>query len=313
MNAAMMTGRTLVTGASGFLGRALVPALLASGDTVVAVGRKACPFAPHPRLLWRQVDLVDSAAPLKEILAGVDTIYHLSWSTIPADASLTPSEDARVNIVGSLRLLENIEQGTRPRFVFASSGGAIYGRLIQTPASEDHPLNPLSAYGVSKRTVEAYLDFFAASDAIRAVSLRIGNLFGPGQDATRLFGAITHFSRSALAGVPIVIFGDGGNVRDYVYIDDAVDALTRAGRTETSSRALNIGSGEGRSLNEIIAVLQKLLQRPLVVERRAARSFDAPVSVLDPSRARREIGWSTQEPFEEGVLKTMASLAKMTP
>ncbi len=88
MNAAMMTGRTLVTGASGFLGRALVPALLASGDSVIAVGRKACPFAPHPRLLWRQVDLVDSAAPLKEILAGVDTIYHLSWSTIPADASL---------------------------------------------------------------------------------------------------------------------------------------------------------------------------------------------------------------------------------
>jgi UDP-glucose 4-epimerase len=308
-----MTGRTLVTGASGFLGRALVPRLLDLGDAVVATGRKACPFAPHARLSWRQLDLIDPAAPLKEILAGVDTIYHLSWSTIPADASLAPSEDARVNIVGSLRLLENIERGTRPRFVFASSGGAIYGRLKKAPASEEHPLNPLSAYGVSKRTVEAYLDLFATCYGIRPVSLRIGNLFGPGQDSTRLFGAVTHFSKRALAEAPIILFGDGANVRDYVYIDDAVDALTRAGRAENSSRALNIGSGEGRSLNEIIAILEAHLQRPLSVKHKAARSFDAPVSVLDCSLARREIGWAPQMPFEQGVLRTVASLAKQAP
>lgn len=305
-----MTARALVTGASGFLGRALVAALLALDETVVAIGRGTCPFAPHPRLIWRRVDLAESAAPLLEILPGVDTIYHLSWSTIPADADLAPSEDARVNIVGSLRLLESIARGARPRVVFASSGGAIYGRLLQIPAPEEHPLNPLSAYGVSKRTVEAYLDLFARSAGIRPISLRIGNVFGPGQDTARPFGAVTHFTKSAFLGAPFVMFGDGAVVRDYVYIDDAVAALVRAGHAENLSSVLNIGSGEGRSLNDIIAVLQKLVHKPIMVERKPARPFDVPVSVLDATRARREIGWSTQVSFEEGVARTLASLAK---
>ncbi|VTZ24216.1 NAD-dependent epimerase/dehydratase [Methylocella tundrae] len=305
-----MTGKALVTGASGFLGRALVPALLASGETVIAAGRKTNPFAPHPRLIWRQIDLIDPKAPLPEILCGIDVIYHLSWSTIPAEASLAPSEDARENIVGSLRLIESIAPGAALRFVFASSGGAIYGPLQQARAKEDHPLNPISAYGVSKRTVEAYLDLFAATNTIRPVSLRIGNLFGPGQNPERLFGAVTQFSKAALSGAPIVLFGDGSTVRDYVYIDDAVDALMRAARVGDSSFALNIGSGEGRSLNDIIAILEQYLQRPVKVDRRPARAFDAPFSVLDPSRATREIGWSTRVPFAEGIARTLKSLAE---
>ncbi len=305
-----MTVRALVTGASGFLGRALVPALLAVGESVVATGRKTCPFAPHPRLTWRQADLADPAAPLAGILRGVDMIYHLSWSTIPADSDLAPSEDARINIVGSLRLLESVERGTSPRFVFASSGGTVYGRLVKAPAPEEHPLRPLSAYGVSKLSVEAYLDLFASFGAIRPVSLRIGNLFGPGQETRRLFGAVSHFSKLALAGAPIRMFGDGAVVRDYVYIDDAVEALLRGGHTEVSSAALNIGSGEGRSLNDIVAVLQKLLAKPVLIEREPGRSFDVPVSVLDSAKARHELGWSASVSFEEGVARTLASMAK---
>ncbi len=305
-----MTARALVTGASGFLGRALVRALLAAGENVVATGRRTCPFAPHPRLIWRRADLVDPAAPLAEFLRGVDTIYHLSWSTVPADSNLAPSEDARVNVVGSLRLLESIERGISRRFVFASSGGTVYGRLVKTPAPEEHPLRPLSAYGVSKLSVEAYLDLFASFGIIRPVSLRIGNLFGPGQETGRLFGVVSHFSKQALAGAPIRMFGDGAVVRDYVYIGDAVEALLRAGHTESSSAALNIGSGEGRSLNGIVAVLQKHLAKPIMVEREPGRPFDVPVSVLDSAKARAELGWSARVSFEEGVAKTLASMAK---
>jgi UDP-glucose 4-epimerase len=305
-----MTGKALVTGASGFLGRALVKTLLARGEWVVAVGRRSSPFAPHPRLIWERIDLGDTVAPLNRILCGVGTIYHLSWSTIPAEANVAPSADARDNIVGSLRLIESIASQASVRFVFASSGGAVYGPLVQERAAEDHPLNPLSAYGVSKRAVESYLDYFAASASIRPVSLRIGNLFGPGQDAARLFGAITHFTRNALCGKPIVLFGDGSNVKDYVYIDDVVNALILAAQTEGTPRVLNIGSGEGHSLNDIIAVIEKFLQRSIAVEHRPARPFDPPVCVLDPSCARREIGWSAKVSFEEGIARTLKSLAE---
>lgn len=303
-----MTGNALVTGASGFLGKALVKALLAHGETVIAIGRRPSPFVAHSRLMWRQIDLMGDV-PLKQILSGVGTVYHLSWSTVPAEASLVPSKDARENIVGSLRLLESISSDQHVRFVFASSGGTVYGRLLQTRAKEDHPLNPISAYGISKRTVEAYLDLFAASVGLRPVSLRMGNLFGPGQDQNRLFGVVTQFARSALSGVPIILFGDGSNVRDYVYIDDAVEALMRAARVEHSPRALNIGSGEGHSLNEIISILEKHLQISIKVERRAARAFDAAISVLDPSLAFQEIGWSPKVPFEEGIVHTLKCLS----
>jgi UDP-glucose 4-epimerase len=209
-----------------------------------------------------------------------------------------------------LRLLESVERGTSPRFVFASSGGTVYGRLVKAPAPEEHPLRPLSAYGVSKLSVEAYLDLFTSFGAIRPVSLRIGNLFGPGQETQRLFGAVSHFSKQALAGAPIRMFGDGAIVRDYVYIDDAVKAVVRGGHTEVSSAALNIGSGEGRSLNDIVAVLQKLLAKPIMVEREPGRPFDVPVSVLDSAKARAELGWSACVSFEEGVAITLASMAK---
>lgn len=303
-----MTVKALVTGASGFLGRALVPALLALGETVIATGRRPCPFAPHPRLKWLQVDLSLLLAPWDEIFEGIGTIYHLSWSTIPADSNSAPSEDARINIAGSVRLLEKIPPGVNPRFVFASSGGTVYGRLIKAPAPEEHPLRPLSAYGVSKRAVESYLELFAAFGVIRPVSLRIGNLFGPGQDAARPFGAVTQFTKRALAGAPVQVFGDGTVVRDYVYIDDAVEALVKAGHTATPSSVLNIGSGKGYSLNDVIAILQKQLGRPVAIERAPARPFDVPVSVLDPERARRELGWKPRVSIEEGIARTVASI-----
>jgi UDP-glucose 4-epimerase len=163
---------------------------------------------------------------------------------------------------------------------------------------------------VSKLSVEAYLDLFTSLGAIRPVSLRIGNLFGPGQETARLFGVVSHFSKRALAGAPIRMFGDGAVVRDYVYIDDAAEALLRAGHTEVSSAALNIGSGEGRSLNDIVAVLQKLLAKPVLIEREPGRPFDVPVSVLDSTKARAELGWSARVSFEEGVARTLASMAK---
>ncbi|WP_395666454.1 NAD-dependent epimerase/dehydratase family protein [Methylocella sp.] len=305
-----MDGKILVTGAGGFLGRALVPALLARGASVTALGRGESPFAETPRLDWRRLDLCDPAAPLRAAAEGAGTVFHLAWSTVPAEAAFAPSQDARENIVGALRLIENLDASQTPRFVFASSGGAIYGRLSQRPAPESHPRRPISAYGVSKMAVEAYLDIYAGAGLLRPVSLRVGNLYGPGQDPRRLFGAVTQFSRAALAGEPIVMFGDGSAMRDYVYLDDAVDALIRAAGAPETSPALNVASGRGRSLNDLVATLERLLGRRLAVERRPARAFDAPVSELDCEKAAAELGWRARTAFEDGVGRTLAALAR---
>ncbi|MCI0598553.1 MAG: NAD-dependent epimerase/dehydratase family protein [Beijerinckiaceae bacterium] len=305
-----MSVKALVTGAIGFFGRALEPVLLALGETVIAAGRRSRPFAPHPRLTWRHDDFASSAAPGAEILSGVDTMCHLSWSTIPAESNLAPSEDARINIAGSIHPIEMIPRSTNPRFVFTSSGGTVYGKLISTQAPEEHPLKLLSAYGESNLSVGGYLDLFAALGTLRPVSLRMENVYGPGQDTARLFGAVAQFCRSALAEAPIRMFGDGTAVRDYVYIDDAVEALVRAGHVNETSAALNIGTGEGHSLNDIVAILQNQPGKPLLVEHEAPRPFDVPVPALNPGRALRELFRSALVPIVEGVARTLASMAK---
>lgn len=302
----------LVTGAGGFLGRALVEALLARGEVVRATSRTApARGEPRPGLIWHRLDLGTDGAGWRDCLEGVETIYHLAWSTIPSESSLDPVGDARVNLVGSVALLEaaaTVAPGAR--VVFASSGGTVYGPLRQVPADEAHALRPISAYGVSKRAVEAYLELYGDQGRLRPASLRISNVFGPGQGSGRLFGAVTQFARRALSGEPIVMFGDGSTVRDYIYRDDAVEALLRAGAEPAAEGAFNIGTGRGASLLDIVAVLERTLGRPIAVERRPARPVDVPVSVLDPSRARRELGWTARTEFKEGVARTLDAMRR---
>jgi len=305
--------KVVVTGASGFLGRALVGTLLDAGHSVTATAYNHMPSTVHPLLTWKSLDLGQPDVGWGKILAGADVVYHLAWSTIPSEANRAPANDAHVNVVGSLRLFEALQNdGCLPRVVFASSGGTVYGILSRTPASEDHPLQPISAYGVSKRAIEAYLGVIHGETGLRAISLRMGNLYGPGQDLRRVFGAVTHFAHAALSGKPIRIFGDGSVTRDYLYIDDAVDALMRAGmRTEHGN--FNIGTGIGHSLNQVAAVIAECVGRAVAIERLEARSFDVPVSILDASRAREAFGWKPRVMFEEGVVKTLRHMRGMDP
>ena len=298
--------RILVTGAGGFLGRALVRKLRAGGHTVLATGRGTSPFQADDGVLWHQLDL-SVPAPDWPDLDGIELVYHLAWSTIPASANREPTEDVRVNVMGSLRLFEALPANAQPRIVFTSSGGTVYGVLKRVPADEDHPLNPISAYGVSKRAVEAYLDVFSHETNRSAISLRIGNLYGPGQATDRMFGAVTQFSRLLLAGSPVTMFGDGSVTRDYVYIDDVVEALLLAARSAFAG-CLNIGTGEGHSLNAVAQAVGSALGTTPVVDNQPMRRFDVPVSVLDCRRAEVHLGWRAITPLAEGVAQTLRYL-----
>jgi len=305
--------KVVVTGASGFLGRALIRRLLEAGHTVTATACNHIPAAEQPLLTWKWLDLGQPDVGWSKLLAGAEVVYHLAWSTIPSEANRAPANDARVNIVGSLRLIEAIQNdGCISRVVFASSGGTVYGVLSRIPAPEDHPLRPISAYGVSKRAVEAYLEVIHGETGLSGVSLRMGNLYGPGQGLQRVFGAVTHFAHKAVSGEPIRIFGDGSVTRDYLYIDDAVDALMRAG-AHTQHGNFNIGTGIGHSLNQVADIIGADLGRDLVIERLEARRFDVPVSILDASRAREIFDWKPGVTFEEGIKKTLHHMKVMDP
>jgi UDP-glucose 4-epimerase len=187
--------KVLVTGATGFLGQALVSRLLEADHWVTATVHKNDLRRRHPSLNCLKLDLTDPDPDWSELLAGVELIYHLAWSTVPSEADRGLAEDARVNVVGSLRLIEALRGMSRPpRFVFASSGGTVYGILSQIPASEDHPIQPISAHAVSKRTVEAYLEMISRRCGLQAVSLRMGNVYGPGQGVANLLQSVENAS-----------------------------------------------------------------------------------------------------------------------
>jgi UDP-glucose 4-epimerase len=304
--------KVVVTGASGFLGRALVRALLEAGHSVTATACNQIPSTDHPLLTWKRLDLGQPDAGWSSLLAGADVVYHLAWSTIPSEANRAPVDDARVNIVGSLSLIQAMWNDGACRVVFASSGGTVYGILSRIPATEDHPLRPISAYGVSKLAVESYLAAIHDETGLSAISMRMGNLYGPGQSLQRVFGSVTHFAHRALAGEPVRIFGDGSVTRDYLYIDDAVDALMRAG-AHTVQGSFNIGTGVGHSLNQVTGAIVADLGCDLVIERLAPRPFDVPVSILDASRAREMLGWEPRVTFEEGIRRTLRHMQLRDP
>jgi UDP-glucose 4-epimerase len=294
----------LVTGAAGFLGRNLVAALIQSGERVVAFGRADRRPSPSPGVTWVNADL-NMFDHWETLLEDVSTVYHLAWSSLPHSANADPSRDASTNILTTLRLLEGLRSRPGVRFVFPSSGGTVYGRLDVVPVSEEHPTKPLTAYGISKLTVENYLNFFGDAHGLDPVSLRISNLFGPGQAFGRGFGAIATLSAFAFRGEPIRIYGDGETVRDYIFVTDVVAALLKAGRSSATSRVLNIGTGEGRSLNDIVNIVARYVDYPLKVNYEAPRPFDIPVSVLKIDRARNELGWAPIVPFDEGAAQTI--------
>jgi UDP-glucose 4-epimerase len=299
--------KSLVTGASGFLGRNLVAALIRSGEAVVALGRARHAVSPPAGVIWVEAD-VNAFDDWRAALEEVSTIYHLAWSSLPHSANAAPSQDASTNIVGTLRLLEALRSRPGTRFVFPSSGGTVYGPLDVVPVPEEHPTKPLTAYGISKLAVENYLNFFGDTHGLVPVSLRISNLFGPGQAFGRGFGAIATLSAFALRGEPIVIYGDGKTVRDYIFVTDLVDAILKAGQSGATSRVLNIGTGEGRSLNDIIDVVARHVDRPLQVNYIDRRAFDVPVSILKIDRARAELGWSPIVAFEDGIAQTILDI-----
>jgi len=294
--------RCAILGGAGFLGRHVGRSMAAEGVEVWSVDRALSLPGSAP---WLAGEVQADCFDLKswwDVVGGVDVIVHLASSTVPATASEDPVQDAQTNLVGTLRLLQALrKQRTRPRLLFASSGGAVYGRPQSIPLSENHPTMPMGAYGATKLAIEHHLRIEEAQHGLPSRILRLSNPYGEWQQPHGVQGVIAVFAHRALHGQPIDVWGDGSVVRDFVYATDVGRAFVAAAHHEGQARIFNIGGGAGHSVNDIILALERLLGRG--VERRVfpARPFDPPVNVLDIRRAQEELSWTPQMDFEEGV------------
>lgn len=298
--------RCAILGGAGFLGRHVGRAMAAEGAQVWSVDRCAPTGARAPWLAGElQADCFDLST-WWDAVGGADVIVHMASSTVPATASEDPIRDVQTNLVGTLRLLQDLrKKAARPRLLFASSGGAVYGRPQAVPLSESHPTVPMGAYGVTKLAIEHHLRIEEAQHGLPCRILRLSNPYGEWQQPHGVQGVIAVFAHRALQGQPVDVWGDGSVVRDFVYADDVGRAFAAASRHGGEARVFNVGGGTGHSVNDIVRTLEQLLGR--AVERRVfpARPFDPPVNVLDIQRARDELFWQPTMAFEAGVAKAV--------
>ncbi|HTU15312.1 MAG TPA: NAD-dependent epimerase/dehydratase family protein [Solirubrobacterales bacterium] len=310
--------KTLVTGGAGFIGSHLSDALIERGDEVTIIDdlssgsreNLASALANGARLVEGDIrDLEFVKATVAE--AAPNTIFHLAAQGEVRRSIDEPSFDASVNVVGTVNLLDAGLAIGLDRFVFASTGGAIYGEgsRLELPAAESSELAPLCPYGLSKLAGEKYLELYRRMYMFNSVALRFGNVYGPRQNPKGEAGAVAIFSELLKEGKQPTVFGDGSQTRDFVYIKDVIDAVLTASRTDVEG-AINIGTGIETSLLDMIGDLAKQAPNgggfdPIFAPK---KSGEVKRIAIDPARAGRELGWSATTSLDEGLKLTLRSL-----
>ncbi|HXW77892.1 MAG TPA: NAD-dependent epimerase/dehydratase family protein, partial [Acidimicrobiales bacterium] len=257
--------RAVVTGGAGFIGSTLVDRLLAEGHTVDVVDNLSTGSLANladarasgaGRLNFHQLDV--RSPDLVELMGRrkPDVVYHLAAQADVRVSVSDPVFDADVNILGSLRALEGARAAGARKVVFASSGGTIYGDAEQLPIKESQAQRPLSPYGVAKKTVGDYLYAYRELHGLEFTALALANVYGPRQDLRGEAGVVAIFAGRLLSGEPCLIFGDGKQTRDFVFVDDVVDAFSRAGE-RGSGLLCNIGTGVETSVNDLYAAMAR--------------------------------------------------------
>jgi UDP-glucose 4-epimerase len=283
----------VIVGGGGFLGANLAIALRALGAEVRAFGRTCYFEAPLKGVHWMSGTL-DDMQKLSSLIDGADVIFHLAGTSTPASAESNRQEDIRGSVLGTINLLDLCCNLGIERVVFTSSGGTVYGNSPTVPLSEKTLPQPISTYGINKLAAEFYFQLYNRTYGMKNVVLRIANPFGLYQHGLKNQGAIPIFARKALIKEPLKIWGDGSVTRDYLYAEDVAQAMIAAATYDGSEAVFNIGSGIGRSLNELIADLTTVLGDEIAVVYEPARRLDVPVSVLDCSLAVQELGWRAE-------------------
>lgn len=307
--------RALVSGGAGFIGTHTVERLLAAGYAVdvldnLSKGKRA--NVPSSATFHHlDVRSAEAAALVRE--SNFDIIAHLAAQTDVRASVEDPHDDADINVVGSINLLEAVRK--RPasspcRFIFVSTGGALYGDVTGPPSPETTAAHPDSPYGIGKLAAEFYAAYYGRVQGLEVATLRLGNVYGPGQDPKGEAGVVAIFSGRIKNGQPLTVFGDGEQLRDYVYVSDVADAVLAVARCELppvgplDARAFNIGTGVGTSVLTLAKMLGQIAGVKPHFTFEGERRGELRRSVLDASKAARVLRWLPKTTLEDGLAAT---------
>jgi UDP-glucose 4-epimerase len=299
--------KVMVTGGAGFIGSHVVDACIEQGHDVVIVddlstGRES---NLNPRATFYEMDIRSpQLAEVFERERPQVVSHHAAQMSVRISVA-QPLFDADVNVLGSLNLLECARRHEVERFIYISSGGAVYGEPVRLPCDEDHPVDPICPYGVSKHAVEHYLYLYRVNYGLSSVTLRYPNVYGPRQDPRGEAGVVAIFTGKMLGGEPVVINGDGTQQRDFVYVTDCARANVLALDSGRPDGIYNLGSGRGTSVLEIFSALASITGYGRSPQFGPAKLGETYRIWLSAEKARRELGWAPTLSLEDGLARTV--------
>jgi UDP-glucose 4-epimerase len=313
--------RVLVSGGAGFIGSHVVDQFLDTGHTVDVLdnfssGRRENVDA---RARVHELDVRSPEAARLVTETPYDAVVHLAAQIDVRRSVSDPAYDAGVNILGTLNLIEALRQsgrGSQTRFVFSSTGGALYGDFVDPPNVENYPKDPESPYGIAKLAAEYYLAYYARVHGMDTAAVRYANVYGPRQDPHGEAGVVAIFCGRILDGRPLTVFGDGSQTRDYVFVVDVAEATVLAAthslpRPERlDARAFNVGTGVETTVNELARVLRRAAKSDVPIENAPKRPGEQERSVVSIAKAGSLLGWRPRHSLEEGLSRTFAWFAE---
>ncbi len=299
--------RCCIIGGTGFIGSHLVGLLHGMSRDITVVGRSPVPSRRLPDGVSYLAGDYGEERFLREILKDVDELVLLAHTTVPKTSFEDPVHDILSNLPAAVTLFVTASAMDIRKLVYVSSGGTVYGKVDFLPIDETHPTHPISPYGITKLTIEKYANMYHCLSALPVVCVRPGNAFGEGQKPFIGQGFVATAIGSILSRKEVVIFGENGTIRDYIYVGDVAGGIMAALDAGVPGTCYNIGSGVGRSNREVLEELRPYATEAgfdMRIKVMPERHFDVPANILDGERISRETGWLPRVPFSDGIRLT---------
>ncbi len=298
--------KVMVTGGAGFIGSHIVDGLIEEGNEVVIVDDLSTGNESNinPKARFYKLDIKDSGLESIFKEERLDYICHQAAQKDVRVSVADPIYDAKINILGTINILQNCIKYNARKIVFASTGGAIYGEQDIFPAPETHPTRPISPYGITKLVAEHYMYYYKTVHGLDYVSLRYANVYGPRQDPHGEAGVVAIFIQKMLRGEHPIINGDGEQTRDFVYVEDVARANILAIKNATSESIFNIGTGIEISVNRIFNHLRDIVNPNIEEKHGPAKAGEQQRSVIDFSKAKKMLSWEPEVLLNNGLIKT---------